>query len=1089
MCKCGSNRRGASGTNDQWEHQRDGVTSGKTSLSACTPVMAAARNSRGISSDGADGEERRSPGQRRIQTQQSVPPRATRTRSNRSCASSRTQRDEDLQEKGAQSRYERSSGNVNAERRQARQGSASSSKQVRWVIILVAVFLFVLRRSIRADESRDVGDRVDQLLGSQAMKSGLQNDALSRPAYKWNTIVEDAAGRSLENSLFVMVGLGPDVPTCIKCPPLFQVPRVKAWLMYRRGQNLSGSHFDNVLSSARVDAAEIELSALDYLEVLAGAPMNNHRTVMNVNPEQNIERVAVTGAQAWLLLSPQGELFFDVTFHFEMQTEGNAPTVYALSRLSADLSTNAYAISLTGQYADYAELLHLGLGVHRQAGDGAQVSLEIPTVFLLPRRLFPVTADEDASENDVHEGAHGKTTPHARPSRFPSTVQFVSIILVTWIMLLSLVGTLAVLAYRYQARLSTNQPVSAGQVDVPLQRSSDLAAPSSSGNIAGRSVGIPEPLQRLRAAASGSSDLSSRKGALVGRAVTAGGSQSHLSTQSFGSNRTNDSGEELGERRPAIPIRERDTSGYQQYIIPRRNVTLGAVVGAGGTGIVHRAKYGGEQVAVKILQRTVDKNTRGQSHSMSFTQGLDQKDVIKTLPPEALQEIVTFAWCRHPHVAHFYGVCVGDSVDDEEPLWLVMELAPKGTLHDLLNSDQNRLLNDSWRQKVCYFVSLGMEYLHASPRNIFHGDLKPGNIIMTDGGLPKVIDFGISSFYDRQSEGQQARLRGTLMFMAPELFLVGGEPLGREGYEKVDVYAFGVTVWVIFHHHLLGGAREKGSGSARSTDRSSSTMGNTADIQIENARADPVGTLTKATLEYTHNRTATGGQVSAQALSLRFQDMLRQGPTGSPNSWFHDKSRAQEGQKLLSKLGLDSPNVVSDTTAAQSSHDAAPRMASVDAIRSSVDSDDDPDFRGTSQKGSGVRMQKSEVPLSIVNDFELVLSMNASQENVMGPSLLDLLREPRETPQDSLTLLILETEKVRSAFLEEAAELLVRNPRRDVAELVARVAAFRGRYGFTMMCHNNVPEIIQTVIRACTQHDPRMRPLFWECSKMLYDFF
>ena len=69
---------------------------------------------------------------------------------------------------------------------------------------------------------------------------------------------------------------------------------------------------------------------------------------------------------------------------------------------------------------------------------------------------------------------------------------------------------------------------------------------------------------------------------------------------------------------------------------------------------------------------------------------------------------------------------------------------------------------------------------------VTHGDLKPGNIIVDDGGGAHVIDFGLA-----QLPTDQTRQRGvgTPEFMAPEL-LRGGAPS-----VATDVYALGATLW------------------------------------------------------------------------------------------------------------------------------------------------------------------------------------------------------------------------------------------------------------------------------------------------------
>eukprot|EP00186_Timspurckia_oligopyrenoides_P004479 CAMPEP_0182443852 /NCGR_PEP_ID=MMETSP1172-20130603/2476_1 /TAXON_ID=708627 /ORGANISM="Timspurckia oligopyrenoides, Strain CCMP3278" /LENGTH=776 /DNA_ID=CAMNT_0024639251 /DNA_START=435 /DNA_END=2765 /DNA_ORIENTATION=+ len=257
---------------------------------------------------------------------------------------------------------------------------------------------------------------------------------------------------------------------------------------------------------------------------------------------------------------------------------------------------------------------------------------------------------------------------------------------------------------------------------------------------------------------------------------------------------------------------------FEQVIISRDKVIIGELIGKGGFASVHKGFYGGEQVAIKILRRATQDvlgksvaQTYFETHdvpkALSSVTTLDSSKYYKTngMHADVLQEIAALERCRHPHVAHFYGICLGDSESDS--IWLVMELASRGTLQDLLISSS--LDSFTWidRQRMCYFVSLGMEYLHSAPRNIFHADLKPANIILSDSMLPKVIDFGIAAFYTDADAGLNARKRGTLMYMAPEILIAeNGNEL--QSPEKADVYSFGMLMFVLAHQTEFGQLRE-----------------------------------------------------------------------------------------------------------------------------------------------------------------------------------------------------------------------------------------------------------------------------------------
>jgi serine/threonine-protein kinase len=80
--------------------------------------------------------------------------------------------------------------------------------------------------------------------------------------------------------------------------------------------------------------------------------------------------------------------------------------------------------------------------------------------------------------------------------------------------------------------------------------------------------------------------------------------------------------------------------------------------------------------------------------------------------------------------------------------------------------------------------------------NVVHRDVSPQNIMLTEAGAVKVIDFGIAKAIGRASEHTRAGLiKGKLEYLAPE------QALGGEVDRRADVWAVGATLYHIFSGH------------------------------------------------------------------------------------------------------------------------------------------------------------------------------------------------------------------------------------------------------------------------------------------------
>jgi serine/threonine protein kinase len=179
---------------------------------------------------------------------------------------------------------------------------------------------------------------------------------------------------------------------------------------------------------------------------------------------------------------------------------------------------------------------------------------------------------------------------------------------------------------------------------------------------------------------------------------------------------------------------------------------------------------------------------------------LNRSVVIKVLPankvsdPERkrrfVQEAKAASALNHPNIITIYDIGSESGID-----FIVMEYVVGKTLDQRIPR-KGMKLNEAL--KLSMQMADALAKAHAA--GIIHRDLKPTNVMATDEGLVKVLDFGLAKLTEVSESGEEATLTlqsqteegtiiGTLSYMSPE------QAEGRKVDARSDIFSFGAVLY------------------------------------------------------------------------------------------------------------------------------------------------------------------------------------------------------------------------------------------------------------------------------------------------------
>ena len=219
-----------------------------------------------------------------------------------------------------------------------------------------------------------------------------------------------------------------------------------------------------------------------------------------------------------------------------------------------------------------------------------------------------------------------------------------------------------------------------------------------------------------------------------------------------------------------------------------QHYTITGKLGSGGMGEVYRASDTklGRDVAIKVLlqEMTADEERRQRFR----------------------QEALLAAAFNHPNIA-----VVHDVGEQDDVTFIVMELVRGESLRSLVRGE---LMDVRRTIEIANGVAAGLARAHRE--GVVHRDLKPDNVVLTDEGVPKILDFGLGKLIGGADPDvgeplteaptvtaqtspyltRAGQVIGTLAYMSPEQ--VNGRPVDA----RSDVFSFGVLLY-----EMLSGTR------------------------------------------------------------------------------------------------------------------------------------------------------------------------------------------------------------------------------------------------------------------------------------------
>ncbi len=211
----------------------------------------------------------------------------------------------------------------------------------------------------------------------------------------------------------------------------------------------------------------------------------------------------------------------------------------------------------------------------------------------------------------------------------------------------------------------------------------------------------------------------------------------------------------------------------RQHTLKQRYVILGQA-GRGGFGAVYKAsdtQFGNRLVAVKEMSQS--------------NLGVQE---FATATEAFRREALLLAGLTHPNLPRIY-----EQFTDTGRTYLVMDFIEGETLEEHLDGLRGKKIQLDKMFDIALQLCSVLDYLHTRNPAIIFRDLKPANIMLTNGGHVYLIDFGIARHF-KPGQSKDTTALGSSGYAAPEQY-------GKtQTTPRADIYSLGATL-----HQLITG--------------------------------------------------------------------------------------------------------------------------------------------------------------------------------------------------------------------------------------------------------------------------------------------